>query len=52
MSLKLQGLIIRFPLKEYALTKNIKISKGSISQLKLLWISLADFQNEKSGFLK
>jgi len=49
MSLKLQGLIIRFPLQEYALTKNIKISKNSISQLKLLWISLADFQNEKSG---
>jgi len=49
MSLKLQGLIIRFPLQDYALTKNIKVSKNSISQLKLLWVSLADFQNEKSG---
>ena len=49
MSLRLQGKIIRFPLMEYAKGLNIEISDRAISPLKLLWIALADFQNEKSG---
>lgn len=49
MSLRLQGKIIRFPLMKYAKSMNIDISERAISPLKLLWISLADFQNEKSG---
>ena len=49
MSLRLQGKIIRFPLMEYAKSLNIDISDRAISPLKLLWLALADFQNEKSG---
>jgi len=49
MSLQLQGKIIRFPLREYVKSIKKDISPRSISTLKLLWISLADFHNEKTG---
>lgn len=49
MSLRLMGSIKRFSLKDYAEGLGIEISERSISQLKLLWIVLADFQNEKTG---
>jgi hypothetical protein len=34
---------------EYAKGLNIDISERAISPLKLLWVALADFQNEKTG---
>jgi hypothetical protein len=49
MSLRLQGMIFDFPLSSYAKSKKIKVSERSISQLKLLWLSLANFKNEKTG---
>ena len=49
MSLRLQGKIIRFPLMEYAKGLNLNISERAISPLKLIWLALADFHNEKSG---
>ena len=49
MSLRLQGKIFAFPLKEYAKSKRVEVSERSISQLKLLWLTLANFKNENTG---
>lgn len=49
MSLRLQGEIFRFPLKEYAAKRGIDISPRLISGVKFLWLSLANFHNEKTG---
>ena len=49
MSLRLQGEIFSFPLKEYARDKGFDISPRLISGVKFLWLSLANFHNEKTG---